>query len=220
MAETKDEANQRPNENFILFFKRELIKKEYLPAFFLFVLVLSHIFFLAADYFAVTRFSLCYSTWRVSFRGNEKTIGDQSGNCCFFRVVMETDCLSWDMAHSLCLIYISMLTSCVSFFFFCHPVCLATREHEIKGAPTRCFGCRSSPSGDADGVAAHTVVAAIGFDGVVVDALVTSTTAAGAAKSSADDVGGGRRHGSAGQRDEPIVFQRRRPTSAVSPIRT
>lgn len=34
MAETKDEANQRPNENFIFFFKRELIKKEYLPAFF------------------------------------------------------------------------------------------------------------------------------------------------------------------------------------------
>lgn len=60
MAETKDEANQRPNENFILFFKRELIKKEYLPAFFCFGFI-SHLS-LAADYFAVTRFSLCYST--------------------------------------------------------------------------------------------------------------------------------------------------------------
>lgn len=62
MAETKDEANQRPNENFILFYfsKESSLKKNiFLPSF---VLVLSHIFFLAADYFAVTRFSLCYST--------------------------------------------------------------------------------------------------------------------------------------------------------------
>lgn len=121
-----------------------------------------------------------------------------------------------------------------------------TTTNEIEGAPTRCFGCRSSPSGDEDWgrscadvfVTAHSVVAEIGFDSVVFYSVVATTTAtattgtttaaasaAAAATSSTvvDCVGGSGRHGSADQRDgvdEPIVFQRRRRPSAVSPIRT
>jgi hypothetical protein len=119
-----------------------------------------------------------------------------------------------------------------------------TTTNEIEGAPTRCFGCRASPSDDEDWgrscadvfVTAHSVVAEIGFDGVVFYSVVTTTTATTAGTTTAaasaaaattsstvvDCVGGSGRHGSADQRDgvEPIVFQRRRRPSAVSPIRT